>query len=288
MRIDAHHHLWPNDVITRQPWRPPEDDVLRREFGLAEFEAELDASGLDGSILMQSVDSLDENHRLATYAASSERVLGWVGFADLTHPEAGTEDVAALLASRTHVGGDKLVGIRCLVGADPMMWAHSERGREALGLAAASSLAWDAVPITDAQADAIAAVAHALPGLRIIIDHLASPPLREEGFASWHARLERLAVPDNVAIKLSVGVAVLQRWETWDAEALAPYVEAALEVFGPERSMMASNWPVVLLRASHADAWRSIRAATRHLSPSDRALVEGRTAAHWYGLEETK
>lgn len=283
MRIDAHHHLWPADVIDRQPWRPANDTVLRRAFGLPEFEAELVASAIDGSILMQSVDALDENDRLEAYAAGSDRIVGWVGYADLPNPERSLSDLDAVLALREQPGGEKLVGVRCLVGSDPMTWATTESGREVLRTAASESLVWDTVPITDAQADAVAGVAEAVPGLRIVVDHLASPPLTS-GFPQWRARLERLAAQPNVAIKLSVGVAVLQRWDAWDTEALRPYVDAALELFGPARAMAASNWPVVLLRASHAQAWRDVTRSVSGLGDAARGQIEGGTALEWYGI----
>ncbi len=281
--VDSHHHLWPIDVIDRQPWRPPGDGVLRRAFDLAEFEGELDESGIDGSIVMQSVDAADENGRLAAYAAASDRILGWVGYADLGGPEP-VREVEDLLRLRSGSAGRKLVGVRCLVGADPMRWTSQPPGSAALA-AAAASLAWDVVPITDDQVDAVCAAAEALPQLRIVVDHLASPPVDDASARdAWRDRIQRLAAHPQVAVKLSVGVAVLQRWSAWDADALRPFVDHALEQFGPERCMLASNWPVVLLRASHADAWRSIRTTLGALDEPARSAVEGGTALRWYGV----
>jgi len=281
-RIDAHHHLWPADVISRQPWRPPDDAVLRRAFESGEFESALDLSAIDGSIVMQSVDAFDENDRLAAYAAGSDRILGWVGYADLPDADAGARHVRDLAAMRTAAGGDKLVGVRCLVGADPMAWTADPAGRRVLEAVADASLVWDVVPITAQQVDAVVQVARALPALRIVVDHLASPPVGGDGAAEWQARLERLAACPNVAIKLSVGVAVLQNWSAWDPEALTPFVRAAVQAFGPGRSMLASNWPVVLLRASHEQAWRDVVGALDHLDAESRARIEGGTAGEWY------
>lgn len=284
MIIDAHHHLWPADVIDRQPWRPADDGVLRRAFDAEEWERELDASAIDASIVMQSVDDVDENTRLAAYARTSPRILGWVGYADLASAADGVAQVDGLLALRTEAGGDKLVGVRCLVGTDPMAWTAEPDGRRALLRAADGGLVWDTVPITDDQVDAISAVARAAPHLRIVVDHLASPPMSEDGFEDWVRRVRRLAEAPNIAIKLSVGVAVLQRWASWDDAALRPHVDVALAAFGPSRCMLASNWPVVLLRASHRQAWNSVVRAVRDLDGDDRRLVTGGTAAHWYGL----
>ncbi|GMM95828.1 amidohydrolase family protein [Microbacterium sp. MTN4-26] len=284
LTVDSHHHLWPIDVIDRQPWRPTDDAVLRRAFELAEFEAELDASAIDGSIVMQSVDAADENPRLAAYAAASDRILGWVGYADLPSPDAERE-IDSLLALRESPGGDKLVGVRCLVGSDPMRWTGERAGLAALRAAADASLTWDVVPITDEQVDAVCVAAEQLPELRIVVDHLASPPVHDPAaHDAWLGRLDCLAAYPQVAIKLSVGVAVLQRWSSWDEDALRPFIEDALTRFGPERCMLATNWPVVLLRASHAEAWQGARSALGAIDDDARALVDGGTALRWYGI----
>jgi L-fuconolactonase len=89
-----------------------------------------------------------------------------------------------------------------------------------------------------------------------------------------------------VALKVSVGIDVLTAWPGWRPADLAPYVARAVELFGPRRLMLASNWPVVTLRAGYVDAVRDLDAAVAAtgLQAAELAEVRGGTAVRWYAL----
>jgi L-fuconolactonase len=72
------------------------------------------------------------------------------------------------------------------------------------------------------------------------------------GWEPWSNQLGDLATCPNVAVKLSVGLDVLTAWSRWDAEELQPYVDGVCDQFGPDRVMLASNWPVVTLKAGYS------------------------------------
>jgi L-fuconolactonase len=172
------------------------------------------------------------------------------------------------------------------VGREPLPWLAEPDVRALLGELAAEGLAWDVVPVTDEQVTAVLAAARAVPDLRIVVDHLARPPLDTGGIDAWAARLAELASCENVALKVSLGIDVLTRWESWRSADLAPYVARAVEVFGPRRLMLASNWPVITIRAGYVDAVRDLDAAlvATGLGPDELAEVRGGTATRWYGL----
>jgi L-fuconolactonase len=151
---------------------------------------------------------------------------------------------------------------------------------------AAADLAWDVVPVTDAQVEAVVALAGRMPELRIVVDHLARPPLESGDLDDWAARLAALAGCPNVALKLSIGIDLLASWERWDPAAIAPAVAHAVAAFGPDRLMLASNWPVVTLRADYATAVRDLEAAVVAAGVDDVGLAEVRagTARRWYRL----
>ena len=73
--------------------------------------------------------------------------------------------------------------------------------------------------------------------------------------------------------------------DRWSAANLARYVDHALTVFGPERLMDGSDWPVSLLRGGYAKVWREINTATLQLVPEERARVFGGTAIEVCRLE---
>lgn len=284
--IDAHHHLWPEEAISDQEWRPATDGAIRRSFEASEFSKEISEAGVTGSVLMQSVDDAVENDRLFAFARENEFIRGVVAWAPLSNPTAAAAGIQDLIDTQATDSVSKLSGVRCLVGTDPMAWATSDKGIQVFRRLAEAGLTWDTVPITPEQVLTVRRVAAEVPGLQIVIDHLASPPLSEANRPEWQERVSSLAMFENVAIKLSVGVAVLERWDDWDTTSLLPYLEHALESFGPRRSMLASNWPVVLLRTGYQRAWMETRTAVEErLSESERWNVRGGTATRWYGLE---
>jgi L-fuconolactonase len=89
-----------------------------------------------------------------------------------------------------------------------------------------------------------------------------------------------------VALKVSIGIDLLTSWPGWDPAALVPAVAHAVAAFGPDRLMLASNWPVVTLRADYATALRDLDAAVVATGVDEAGLadVRGGTAVRWYRL----
>jgi L-fuconolactonase len=283
--IDAHHHLWPAEAIPDQDWRPADDAAIDRAFEGDEFAALRSAAGVRGSVLMQSVDAEPENARLLDYAAADPGIRGIVAWAPLPAPAEARGVIERTLDAAERRGlRDRVVGVRCLVGRADLDWVTDRVGVALFRELAERGLAWDIVPLTDGQRDAVRRLADAVPQLRIVIDHLAAPP-PEGGLEEWATGLRSLAEGERVAVKLSIGVAVLQAMREWDARRLAELHAVAIDAFGPARSMLASNWPVVELRADYATAWRDgVAAVSSVVAADDLERVCSGTAMEWYGM----
>jgi L-fuconolactonase len=264
--IDAHQHYW---RVAEQ--HTPVHPAVARDYEPDDLRSALREAGVDATVLVQSENDPAENRRLGAYAAATGSVAGVVGWLPLREPVAARRELAAL------AGIPRLAGVRCLIGRDPLEWLAPALFREL----AEHGLVWDVVAVTAEQVEAVCGLADAVPRLRIVVDHLAAPPLAGGDWTAWGRGIGALSRRENVALKLSVGLVVLDAWDRWQAEALVPAVEQALEHFGPERVMLASNWPVILLRRSYAGAWRDLCAA---VAEEDRAAVLGGTAARWYDL----
>lgn len=283
VKIDAHQHFW-RVAAQEQPWRTNHHGAIARDFTPADLVAEAARVGVQQTVLVQSVDEPAENERLAGYA-QEPIVGGVVAWVPLSDPDRARAELDRL--SRD-LGLDKLSGVRCLIGKDPLLWLAEPAVRELMAELAERGLAWDVVPITDDQNAAVRDLARAVPDLRIVIDHLGRPPVEVHGWEPWAGHLAALAASPRVAVKLSVGLDVLTAWPSWRGDDLIRYVEEVCGRFGPDRVMLASNWPVVTLRASYAQAWTDLeRVAERLFSGSDLARVIGGTAAQWYGLHRS-
>jgi L-fucono-1,5-lactonase len=270
--VDAHQHYW-RAGAQAHAWRGAEHAVLERDFEPADLRGELRAAGVDATVLVQAADEPAENDRLAAYARATPTVAGVIAWLPVHEPAAARRELGRL------AGLPRLAGVRRLVARDPLDWLARADVRDLFGELAERGLAWDVVAVTPAQRAAVRRLAEAVPGLRIVLDHLARAPLEGGGWADWEADLRALARCPAVALKLSVGIDALTAWERWDAQALARAVGIAVSAFGSERLMLASNWPVVLLRCPYVRAWRDLTAA----AGGDPAAL-GATAARWYGL----
>jgi len=174
--------------------------------------------------------------------------------------------------------------VRHLISNEPdPRWLLQAQVVESLGLLAAAGLVFDAIPINAAQFESVLEVAERLPALKIVLNHLGRPPIPERGWEPWATQIARAAQHRNMTIKLSIGLDVVMRWH-WSTEDIRRYSEHALDLFGPERVMAASNWPVILLGASYGETWAGISSLLDRLSADGKRAVLGETARRVYGL----
>lgn len=291
--VDAHHHLWVRSR-TPQDWIDPATmAAIDADFTPADLPAA--AHGATATVVVQSASLWSESRELLGVAASEEgraaRIAGVVAWADILGADV-TDRVAEL---RSGPGGGALVGLRTQVQAeaDP---AYLDRADVRRGIAAACSarpggLVFDLVVRAD-QVPACARLAAALPEVSFVLDHLGKPPLdatrtaRGTGLTAWKHDLADLAACPNVTAKLS-GLVTEGRWRGWHADDLRPAVDHALDVFGPDRLMFGSDWPVCLLASDYGRWMTTLGDLLAGLSPHEAAAVWSGTARRVYQLEES-
>ena len=182
------------------------------------------------------------------------------------------------------VGRGKLVGVRYSDLTSPdSEWLLGNAVGRGLDALAREGLVFDALAHGQ-ELVALRTAATARPDLRIVVNHLGRPALLPGSADGWEGAMEPLAACPNVAVKLSALVPVAAE-EPWAVADFRPAVEQVLEWFGPERVMLGSDWPVCLLGGSYQEVVGAYRACLDALSPSERAAVEGGTAARVYNLE---
>jgi L-fuconolactonase len=278
--VDAHQHYWRMGEADQSAWRTSAHGSIARDYGPEDLRPELDRCGVDATVLMQSVDEAAENDRLAAYARETPSVAGVVGWLPLADATAARDEL-------DRAGTSAWRGVRTLIRRDPLAWLSRPDVLALFRDLAAQGLVWDVVPITPEQVAAVLGLARAVPDLRLVVDHLARPPLDTGGWEPWAAQVAELASCPGVALKVSVGVDALTAWPAWQPQVLRPYVAHVLDQFGPDRLMLASNWPVVLLRTTYAQAWADLSDAVvaAGAGTADLAEVTGGTATRWYRLD---
>jgi len=270
--VDAHHHFW--DPARRQyPWMGDQLDAIRRPFGPADLAPVLAESGVDRTILVQTISSIDETREFLEVAAAGDFVDGVVGWVDLTSP-----DVVQMLAS---LASDLLVGIRHQAHDEPdprwLLRDDVQRGIEAVGEA---GLVYDLLVRTRELPAALETVRRNRQ-VSFVIDHAAKPRIAGGLWdAEWEKALEPFGDEPNVACKLS-GLVTEADWASWTPQQLEPYVKRVVGWFGSRRCMFGSDWPVCLLAASYDRVIDTLRAI---VGPDD--WIFGLTARRVYRLAE--
>ena len=276
MIVDSHHHVW-DPARADYPWLTDDLAVIRRPFTPDDLAPELAATGVDATILVQTRSSTGETADFLALAERTPFIRGVVGWVDLTDPSIA-DTIAGL---RAGPGGNLLVGIRHQVHDEPdpdwMLRGDVVRGITAVG---AAGLAYDLL-VRPRELPATLQLARRLPDVSFVIDHLAKPPIASGELEPWRSRIAPFAALGNVSCKLS-GLVTEADWSSWTPGDLQPYVDHAIDVFGPARLVFGSDWPVCLLAATYAEVVDAARSTLAGLSAAERAAVMGANAERIY------
>jgi L-fuconolactonase len=276
MRIDAHQHFW--DITRFQyPWMPAGESPLRRNFLPRDLEPILRRNRFDGSVVVQANGILDETRWLLDLASRHEFIRGVVGWVDLTDPLVGV----VLDELGRH---PKFKGVRHMVQDEPdVNWLVREDVLRGLGELARRGIPYDLLLLPQ-HLPLIPRIAERVPDLRMVIDHIAKPPIASGRLDGWAEDIAIAAQIPQVFCKLS-GMVTEADPHNWKAEHLRPYVAHVMSVFDADRLMFGSDWPVCLVAA---DTWKQVLAAfTQAIGPQSEETREkllGGTAAKFYSL----
>jgi len=289
--IDAHHHLWDLQAC-HYPWLMASG--VRRFFG---DPTPIQKNYLPEDFLSESRRHVPEKsvHIQVGVAAEDEvRETGWlqaqspcphaiVAAADLSSP-----DLAARL--EMHRAYDKFRGVRQIIGR------HAEEDKnhgsdtlldnpvfiEGLRLLAREKLSFDLQMIPPQMPRVIAALRQ-VPDLSVALCHAGSPwDQSDEGMASWRTGLRELATLPRVSCKVS-GLGMFN--PGWTVDELKPIVLDVIEIFGPERVMFGSNFPVDKLYNSYDALWDAYHSITAEFSEAERDWLYRRAAAEFYRID---
>ncbi|MFM1904205.1 MAG: hypothetical protein RLZZ440_2105 [Planctomycetota bacterium] len=276
MKIDSHQHFW-NYSAAEYPWIGPGMDRLARDYQPGDLEPLLAAAGLDGCVAVQARQTVEETRWLLGLADRHPVIRGVVGWVDLRAP-----DVAEQL--REFSEHPRFVGVRHVVQDEPdERFVLGDAFRRGLRALHDFGLTYDLL-LYPPQLPAAAELAQLNPEQPYVLDHLAKPVIREGTLEPWRTDFQALARGPNVCCKLSGMVTEAARG-SWRPADFHPYLEIALEAFGPERLMIGSDWPVCLLAAEYADALGIVTDFIGGLTADEQAAIMGGTAARFYRLE---
>ncbi len=276
MRIDAHQHYWKIERGDYDWMSAPAARPIRRDFLPSDLASELERHHIDRTIAVQAAATVAETDFLLDLAAENPSIAGVVGWLDVEAP-----NFADTLAR--YLRKPAFLGIRPMLQDLPDdRFLVRPRVLENLGELARSGRKLDLL-VLPRHLSVVVEALEALPELAAVVDHCAKPDLRTGSLDVWRTGIARVAEHPNVVCKLS-GL-VTEAPPGFAASALAPAVEHVLSVFGPDRLLFGSDWPVCTLAASYDRVVEVLAEilGTRLSGDFERKLF-GANAARFYGI----
>ncbi|NNF16155.1 MAG: amidohydrolase family protein [Gammaproteobacteria bacterium] len=292
--VDAHHHLW--DLSACQyPWLMAQG--VKRFFGdptpiqknylVSNLRDDAAHYQLDASVHVQvgvaPGDELKETAWLQKTGDDAGLPSAIVAYCELENPAAPDH----LDAQRAYT---RLRGVRQIIGRsdeedratgsarvlDDPVW------RQHLGLLGTLGLAFD-LQLTPRQLPHVAEILADCPDTKVALCHCGSPwDQSSAGIKSWREGIGLLASLPNVYCKVS-GLGMFDH--NWTVDSIRPIVESCIDIFGSERTMFGSNFPVDKLHASYSEVWRAYEEITSGLDTNEQRQLFAETARKFYRID---
>ncbi|HRK17561.1 MAG TPA: amidohydrolase family protein [Hyphomicrobiaceae bacterium] len=290
--VDAHHHIWDTDR-NYHPWLRDEPMIpfrygdysaIRRPYSPDEYRRDAEPWNLVASVYVETEwDRSDETGEM-DYLASvmAENTLPSVAVAHATLDAPTAPAVLESHAARPFVRGirhkpranaaprDATPG-----GMTEPSWRENFARLEKLGLRYDVQTPW--WHFTE-----LAALATAFPNSRIIVNHTGLPADRSpDAISAWKAAMHRAAACPNISVKIS---GLGQRGQKWTADANRDIVLTTIDLFGTDRCMFASNFPVDSLCATFAEIYGGFEDIVRKFTPAEQDALFADNARRIYDI----
>ncbi len=276
--IDAHQHFW-DPRGGHYAWLERAGPELQRAFDYDDLAPYLQRHGIDATVLVQAEDSDEDTDAMFEIADTHPAIVGVVGYVPLERPEHAAARLAILQRR------NKLVGIRNLIHDQPDAdWLLRPDVADGLRILEQAGVPFDLVAVLPRHLEHLDYLSERVPGLPIVIDHLAKPPIGTDRFEPWATLIRRAAMHPQVYAKIS-GLYPVAGVQTCGAYDLRPWIDVALEAFGPDRLMIGSDWPVAISAGGYDLTWSNLVAVITGYGPDVARAILGRTAATFYSLD---
>jgi L-fuconolactonase len=243
--------------------------ALRRDFVPADAIGVMQTANVDAAVAVQARQTLEETAWLLSLADQHPFIRGVVGWVDLQDP--AVSEVLDRLCDHP-----RLIGVRHIVQDEADGFLDRPAFLRGIALLERYGLTYD-ILVHARQLPAALRFAQKFPRQRFILDHLGKPEVARGEFEEWRGHFDRLATLPNVCCKMS-GLVTEADWTAWTPGHLRPYLDAALEAFGPARLVIGSDWPVCTLAGDYAGVIGATIEAIQEYSTAEQELMLGGTA----------
>jgi len=275
-KVDAHQHFWIYNQ-EKYKWIDVSMAKLQRDFLPSHLNKELKRNGIDFCVAVQARQTLQETKWLLELAQNNSFIKGVVGWVDLKSNSV-EQDLEKFAAYK------KFKGVRhVLQDEKDDRYMLSSDFKQGLRHLEKYGLTYD-ILIYPRHIKYACSLVSEFPQQKFIIDHLAKPLIKEGKIEAWKKNMQELAKADNVFCKLS-GMVTEANWNSWKQEDFVPYMETLLEIFGPNRLLFGSDWPVCTVAAKYKQVLEIVTNFISSLSQAEQARIMGQNAIAFYNLE---
>jgi L-fucono-1,5-lactonase len=275
-RIDCHMHFW---TLALEPhyslWMSPDLKTLYGDYLPRDAQPLMAANGVQGVVLVSAASSLHETGYLMGLADSQDFIRGVVAWIEMLAPNA-VEELRGWARFR------KLKSIRPYLQDLPEDdWILKPELEPAIRTMLDLGLRFDALIKPRHILNAVKFIER-YPTLPVIVDHMAKPAIRDNGFEPWRRDMEQFRDLKHVHCKMS-GI-LTEDGPNWSPDRLRPYFEAIIDIFGPDRLVFGSDWPVVNLVADYSGWIDALSQAIAGLTRADQQKIWADNGERFYGL----
>ncbi|MBL7856231.1 MAG: amidohydrolase family protein [Cyclobacteriaceae bacterium] len=272
--IDSHQHFWKYNPV-RDAWINDDMKVIQHDFLPLDLKPMYDQFGIEGCVAVQADQSEDETSFLLSLADQFDFIKGVVGWIDLR-----SNNLTERLIHYTQF--KKLKGFRHVVQGEPKGFLMNPEFINGVRKLREFNLTYDLL-IYHHQLEEALSFVHQVRDVKIVIDHLAKPSIKTKEKTRWELNMAAMSTFENVSCKIS-GMVTEADWKKWKPEDFTPYLDELFEMFGAERLMYGSDWPVCLLAASYEQQLSIVTHYMASFSAREKQLVNGENARKFYNL----
>ncbi len=276
IKIDAHQHFWKLNHLD-YGWLTEELPILYRDYLPHDLEPHLRQHGIDKTIAIQAAPTIKETEFLLELYSQYEFIAGVVGWLDLGSPTF-KNDYHRL---REHVG---FVGIRpMLQDLNDDRWIVRQEVMKNIERLISDDFPLDLL-IYPRHLPVVLELLEHFPQLRAVINHAAKPTIKNGITAFWVDNMNEIASYENVMCKVS-GLITEADHQHWKHEDFEPFIQHLVNVFGTDKLMFGSDWPVCLLSGTYHNVYELFEnALSQDLSEKKYSKIIGENASGFYKL----
>ena len=272
MKLDAHQHFWKYNQQDYS-WISGDFMPIAKDFMPKDLKPLLDELGFEGCIAVQARESLIENGFLLDLAEKYDFIKGVVGWVDVYSPD--MEKQLAQCAEH-----HKMVGIRHITQKEEPDFVMSIDHLAMVKCLSKYEFTYDLLlmpPHIKPSVD-LCLKFHSQP---FVVDHIAKPYIKNNLVEPWRSDLKKLADCENVSCKLS-GMVTEADWDNWKVKQIQEYAEMVIEIFGIERVMIGSDWPVSTLGCDYGKVMNIVIDLINTFSEDEQKAILGENCSKFY------